>query len=102
MSQIPEIELVEVVDDVTVRFVCGFSCPFLGSVTLADLPTIPAHVWNGVAEPETALPVGSGPYRLVSYSAESGYRFEADTEHLERGARRSARGGRRVEMSARP
>lgn len=84
VSEIPQIDVIEAVDDTTVRFECAFACPFLGRVTLADLPIIPAHVWGEVADPKTftELPIGTGPYRLVSYSAESGYRFEANEDYF--------------------
>ncbi|MDP9020345.1 MAG: ABC transporter substrate-binding protein [Actinomycetota bacterium] len=80
VSDIPTIESVEVVDGTTVRLGCAFPCPDLGRITLADLPIIPEHVWDGVSEPSqvSALPVGTGPYRLVAYDATAGYRFEAN------------------------
>lgn len=82
VSDIPTISSTDAVDADTVRFTCAFPCPELGSVTLADLPIIPAHVWSAVppadAKKVTALPVGTGPYRLTAYDATSGYRFEAN------------------------
>ncbi|MBW3591162.1 MAG: ABC transporter substrate-binding protein [Actinobacteria bacterium] len=81
VSDIPTIETVEAVDDNTVRFTCADACPFLGSVTLADLPIVAEHVWSDVPADQvrevTDLPVGTGPYRLVEYDSVSGYRFEA-------------------------
>lgn len=84
VSEIPQIDVIDAVDDTTVRFECAFACPFLGRVTLADLPIIPAHVWGDVADPKTftELPIGTGPYRLVSYTAENGYRFEAHDDYF--------------------
>jgi peptide/nickel transport system substrate-binding protein len=86
VSDIPTIETIQALDDATVRFTCAFACPKLGSVTLADLPIIPEHVWSQV-DPEqvrevTELPVGTGPYRLVEYSPERGYRFEANPDYF--------------------
>lgn len=85
VADIPTVEAVAV-DTGTVRFTCAFPCPELGTVTLADLPIIPEHVWSQVP-PETvkqvtALPVGTGPYRLVSYDPTSGYRFEANPDYF--------------------
>jgi peptide/nickel transport system substrate-binding protein len=86
VSDIPTVETVEAVDEGTVRFTCAFACPFFGSVTLADLPIIPEHVWSQVSPDEvrevTDLPVGTGPYRLVAYDPATGYRFEAYEDHF--------------------
>ncbi len=84
VSEVPEIERVEVVDDTTARFHCAYACPFLGPVTLADLPMLPEHVWEGVSEPRQRqeLPVGTGPYELVSYDSDSGYEFEANGDYF--------------------
>lgn len=52
---------------------------------LADLPIIPQHVWSEVEDPEAVteeLPIGSGPYQLVEYSAEQVWRFEAYPDHF--------------------
>ncbi len=47
---------------------------------LADVPMLPRHLWQGVPEGRTpaGLPVGSGPYRLVSARERSGYRLRAN------------------------
>lgn len=84
VTDTPHVEEVEVVDDTHVRFHCAYPCPFLGSVTLADIPIVPEHVWEGVEDPKTVtdLPVGTGPYRLTSYAPESGYVFEANRDHF--------------------
>lgn len=84
INQFNDVEEVEIVDGSTVRFTCAFPCPDLGPVTLADIPIIPQHVWEGVEDPTTytELPVGTGPYRLVDYSTERGYRFEANEDYF--------------------
>ncbi|MGQ0845521.1 MAG: ABC transporter substrate-binding protein [Sporichthyaceae bacterium] len=86
VADIPTVETVEAVDSDTVRFRCAFPCPDLATVTLADLPIIPEHVWSKVEPVRTktvsALPIGTGPYRLAAYSATSGYRFEANPEYF--------------------
>ncbi len=69
---------------------CGSSAttraPELGTVTLADLPILPEHVWSTIdpakAKEVTDLPVGTGPFKLVDYSPTSGYRFEANTNYF--------------------
>jgi peptide/nickel transport system substrate-binding protein len=86
ISEVPHVEQVEVVDEDTLRLDCAYPCPFLGSVTLADLPILPKHIWEDVPGDQAAtynkLPVGTGPYRLVDYSAERGYRFEANKNYF--------------------
>lgn len=86
VSDVPTIDSVTVVSPSQVRMNCGFPCPELGTVTLADLPIIPEHVWSAVpperAKEVTTLPVGTGPYRLVGYDSTSGYRFEANPDYF--------------------
>ncbi|MGH3612116.1 MAG: ABC transporter substrate-binding protein [Pseudonocardia sp.] len=86
VSDIPTISSTTAVDVDTVRFTCAFACPELGTVTLADLPIIPKHIWSAVPPAEakkvTTLPIGTGPYRLMSYDATSGYRFEANPAYF--------------------
>ena len=86
VSDVPTIDSVELVDDSTVRFRCAYPCPDLARITLADLPIIPRHRWEPVppaqARMVTDLPVGTGPYKLVSYSPTSGYRFEANAAYF--------------------
>lgn len=81
---VPNVESVEMAGEGVVRLNCGYPCPEMGPITLADLPVIPEHVWEDVEEPaeHTELPVGTGPYKLVSYSPERGYRFEANTDYF--------------------
>jgi peptide/nickel transport system substrate-binding protein len=57
---------------------------------LADLPILPQHVWEAVENPAEATfgeitNVGSGPYKLVEYTANQSYRFEANADYF-RGA----------------
>ncbi|MDQ6776855.1 MAG: ABC transporter substrate-binding protein [Actinomycetota bacterium] len=55
---------------------------------LSDVPILPQHLWQGLPADRLAppgLPVGSGPYRLVSYSTSTGYRFIANDRYF-RGA----------------
>ncbi|MGH4018545.1 MAG: ABC transporter substrate-binding protein [Pseudonocardiaceae bacterium] len=84
ITTVPNIETVEVLGPHEVRLTCGFNCPFLGSVTLAHVPMMPEHIWSGIDEPErhTGLPVGTGPYRLVSHEPGQAYRFEANRDYF--------------------
>jgi peptide/nickel transport system substrate-binding protein len=85
VSDVPTIDSVEVLSPTQVRFHCGYPCPELGTVTLADLPVVAEHIWAPVppdrAKEVTSLPVGTGPYRLVAYDPTSGYRFEANPDY---------------------
>lgn len=85
VSDVPSIDSVEVLSPTRVRFTCGYPCPELGTVTLADLPVVAEHIWASVppddAKEVTSLPVGTGPYRLVSYDPTTGYRFEANPDY---------------------
>ncbi|MBD0863182.1 ABC transporter substrate-binding protein [Gordonia sp. zg691] len=86
INDTPSISTVVPTDDGGVRFVCDYACPELGTVTLADLPILPEHVWSAVDPADvkqvTDLPIGTGPFKLVDYSPTSGYRFEANTEYF--------------------
>lgn len=86
VSDIPTIESITTTDPDTVRFRCAFACPELGTVTLADLPIIPEHIWAKVrpaaVKQITALPVGTGPFKLTSYSPTSGYVLKANPSYF--------------------
>ncbi|WNG86160.1 ABC transporter substrate-binding protein [Mycobacterium sp. ITM-2016-00317] len=86
VNDTPSISTVEATGEHSVRFVCDYACPELGTVTLADLPVLPEHVWSNVdpakAKEMNELPVGTGPYKLVDYSPTTGYRFEANPEYF--------------------
>lgn len=84
VSEVPQVARVETIDETTVRFHCAYACPDLGPITLADLPIVPKHVWENVAEPRkvASLPVGTGPYKLVEYSAATGYKFVANDKYF--------------------
>lgn len=84
VTEVPHILSSEVVSDDTVRLTCAYPCPDLGRITLADLPIIPEHIWNGVTEPGqvTDMPVGTGPYRLTDYDPVAGYTFAANADYF--------------------
>ncbi|TAK27699.1 MAG: ABC transporter substrate-binding protein [Chloroflexota bacterium] len=85
VSEVPRIEQITAEDARTVRFICGYPCPTLGKITLADLPILPKHIWETVKEPRnfTELPIGTGPYRLVEYQADQFYRFQANESYFQ-------------------
>jgi peptide/nickel transport system substrate-binding protein len=84
VSDVPRIERIEAVDPYTVRFECGYPCPSLDRITMADLPILPKHIWGGITSPRTfrGLPVGTGPYRLAEYQPDKFYRFEANQSYF--------------------
>lgn len=86
VSDVPEIASITALSPTKVRLACAYACPELGTVTLAFLPVIPEHVWSTVppdkAKEVAALPIGTGPYRLVSYDESSGYRFKANPDYF--------------------
>jgi peptide/nickel transport system substrate-binding protein len=71
-------------DEHTVRFrLSRPNAAFL--YKLAGFPIIPAHIWKDVPDPyhftEPRAVIGTGPYRLASYSKGEGvYRFEANRD----------------------
>ncbi|NPV30434.1 MAG: diguanylate phosphodiesterase [Firmicutes bacterium] len=78
------VDEVRSLDEHTVRFrLTRPNAAFL--YKLAGFPILPAHIWKDVADPyhytEPRAVVGTGPYRLASYSKEEGaYRFEANRD----------------------
>ncbi len=50
------------------------------------MPILPEHVWSSIGDPRaadlTALPVGTGPYRLVDYQPGSSYRLDANAAYF--------------------
>ncbi|MGH3945638.1 MAG: ABC transporter substrate-binding protein [Pseudonocardiaceae bacterium] len=84
ITTVPHIAQVEVLGTHELKLTCGFNCPFLGSVTLAHVPMMPEHIWSTVEDPERydELPVGTGPYRLVSHQPGQSYRFEANRDYF--------------------
>jgi peptide/nickel transport system substrate-binding protein len=51
----------------------------------ADMPIVPKHVWEKITDPSKAtdmLPVGSGPYKMTSFTADQIYRLEANPAYF--------------------
>jgi peptide/nickel transport system substrate-binding protein len=84
VNAVPKIDRIVVDDPRTVRFVCNYPCPTLGSVTFADLPILPKHIWENVKAPQAdrRLPIGTGPYRLLEHRSDRFYRFEANASYF--------------------
>ena len=82
---VPPFTAAEVVDPRTVRFSFAQPAPAFPIMPGADLPIIPKHVWQDVADPRLAsqaLPIGSGPYKLVQIVPDQTYRFEANDQYF--------------------
>lgn len=84
VNEVPHIADVVVTGPHTLELTCAYPCPELGPVTLADLPIVARHDWEGVEDPATRsdLPVGTGPYRLTAHDPVEGYTFAAHTDHF--------------------
>ena len=80
VNDVPKIDQIVAEDARTVKFSCNYPCPSLGTVTFADLPILPKHIWENVKEPQTykELPIGTGPYKLVELRPDQLYRFQAN------------------------
>lgn len=85
VSEVPQIDVIEIEEDgETINFECAYACPSLASITFADLPILPEHIWNDVKNPRkfTDLAVGTGPYELTDYQADQSYQFKANDEYF--------------------
>lgn len=85
VSEVPKIDAIEIEDSGdSVRFECAYACPSLASITFADLPILPEHIWSEVKNPRkfTDLAVGTGPYELTDYQSDQSYQFEANDEYF--------------------
>ncbi len=84
VSEVPHINKIELDDASTVRFTCEYACPSLETITFADLPILPKHIWEKVENPRkyTDLAIGTGPYKLADYKADQYYTFEANEDYF--------------------
>ena len=85
VSEVPKIDEITIQEDgKTVRFDCGYPCPSLKTITFADLPILPEHIWSKVENPRkyTDLAIGTGPYKLTEYVADQHYILEANNDYF--------------------
>ena len=77
---------VVVADPLNLTFMLEAPNPGFDLVALADVPIIPRHIWETVANPEEhqfeSANIGSGPYKLVDYDEGQSYRFEANPDYF--------------------
>ncbi|HEX2046496.1 MAG TPA: ABC transporter substrate-binding protein [Acidimicrobiales bacterium] len=81
----PVFERAEVLDPLTVRLNFTDRAPTFKILPGGDLPIVPKHIWEGVANPTQAtdiLPVGSGPYKMTSFVPDQVYRLEANANYF--------------------
>ena len=83
--QHPGFQAATVIDDLTVEL--SFSNPITTFPQLpgGDLPILPEHIWSSIGDPRTdapALPVCTGPYRMVDYQAGTSYLLEANAAYF--------------------
>lgn len=83
--ELQDIEGVRATDALVVEFTLSRPSLGLEDQPFADVPILPAHLWRGLPSNRRApagLPVGSGPYRLVSHRVGRSYRFDANREYF--------------------
>ena len=84
--ELRDVEGVRVTGPLTVEIDLRHPSPGFDDQPLADLPILPAHLWRNLPPGRDAppgLPIGSGPYRLVSAGARTGYVFRANRAYFE-------------------
>lgn len=85
---LPEIEEVRATGERTVEFhLTRPLAPFLGFGGVGSVPIVPKHIWssieNAANETDPAVLVGSGPYRLESYTrGEGSYLYTAYDQYF--------------------
>lgn len=81
----PTFSSAEVLDPLTVRITFEQSAPTFKILPGADLPMVPKHIWEKIADPAKAtdiLPVGTGPYKMTSFVPDQIYRLEANASYF--------------------
>lgn len=86
VNEVPDIESIDIdkENDDTLTFACSYACPQLDTITFADLPILPEHIWKDVENPRkmTDLAVGTGPYKLTEYKEGDHYTLEANDDYF--------------------
>lgn len=85
VSEVPKVDTIEILDDgETLEFKCAYACPSMATITFADLPILPKHIWGNVENPRkhTDLAIGTGPFKLTAYEPDQYYQFEANTDYF--------------------
>ncbi len=88
IQPLPEIQEVRVTGERTVEFRLATPlAPFFGFGGVGSVPIVPRHIWSSIPdaakERDPAALVGSGPYRLESYSqGEGSYLYTANDDYF--------------------
>jgi peptide/nickel transport system substrate-binding protein len=83
--EFPVFKQAEVLDPLTVRLTFEQSAPTFKILPGADLPMVPKHIWEGIADATKAtdiLPIGTGPYKMASFVPDQIYRLEANASYF--------------------
>jgi len=81
----PVFKSAEVLDPLTVRITFEQSAPTFKILPGADLPMVPKHIWENIADATKAtdiLPIGTGPYKMASFVPDQIYRLEANAAYF--------------------
>lgn len=85
------LESAEAVDERTVRFTLNEPAATFTAVTMASVPILPQHIWEGLVEREglshpadwgETQMVGSGPYTVRAVSPTEGVELDRNEEHF--------------------
>lgn len=83
------IESITALDDLTVQFT--FSAPYaplLQQLNVTEAPIVARHIYEGsdpTENPANLEPVGTGPFRFVSYEPDAEIRFEKNPDYFKEG-----------------
>lgn len=81
----PVFKSADVLDPLTVRINFEQPAPTFKILPGADLPMVPKHIWENIADPSKAtdiLPIGTGPYKMTSFVPDQIYRLEANASYF--------------------
>ena len=85
VSDIPAYDRAEIIDKKTIKLFFSSPAPQFKIMPGADLPILAKHIFEGVADPgksTTALPVGTGPFKLVEIVPDQRYILEANPQYF--------------------
>ncbi len=81
VSDVPAYDRAEIIDPTTLKLYFAEPAPQFKIMPGADLPIIAKHIFEGIADPATsttALPIGTGPFKLVQIVPDQRYIMEAN------------------------
>jgi peptide/nickel transport system substrate-binding protein len=81
----PVFQSAQVIDPLTVALTFQDAAPTFKILPGGDLPIVPKHIWQNVANPTTANDVksiGSGPFKMAEVVPDQLYRLEANAQYF--------------------